>query len=1532
MVKFIHSLLKLTSVFLLLIAGSAKADLTHRWSFNSAAGAAGAGTIVADEVSASPAVVRGNGATFDGTGITLPGTTNCGASDATISGYIDLPNGLVSSKTNLTVEVWATPIDGRSWQHLFEFGRLNTAGDGAGAPGEWTGTADATPAGGSVSGDTLLLTLCRGSNLNQQRQSSRHDGGSEVPLDANLPTVAGTQYHYVLTYEDGVGAFGAGGGQVTWYRDGVAVTSADIAFHLNDLQDVNNWLGRNQWSVLSTTNARYEEFRLYDHAFDAAEVIASRDAGPDAGFGPPVPQDDTFTIHDGQKINGAVLGNDAGPFDVSTVEIVQAPIHGSATPDTATGRILYSHDGAGAGNDSFTYRVTGVGGISVPATVNVEIPASLRISNSDINIPSEPPSTALTVVPAFAGLTFNQPTDVAIAPGDSSRLWVTQKNGIVRLVPDTAAAPPVRLTFFDLPALLATRGEAIGNPGNERGLLGIVFHPDYQTNGYFYLFYSVNVGGTNYSRLSRFSVDAADPNLADSTSELILMQQEDDFGLHLGGDMHFGQDGYLYFSTGDEGGQFDGSSNGQRIDGDLFSGIMRIDVDKLPGNPEPHPHPSVPTDIGVARYSIPADNPYVTVDPTILYNGQDLPSETVRTEYWANGFRNPWRFDIDPVTGEVWCADVGQNMWEEINVVTAGGNYGWSFREGLHDGPRVGETPAGWTGVDPIYEYGHGSGEFQGNSVTGGLVYRGSSYPELEGAYLFSDFVSGNIWALRRPGGEVEVERIAGEGGIVAFGIDPSTEDVLLVDYNNNRLMRLATGSDLPGSFPQTLSETGLFSDLTDLSPAPGLLPYEPNLRFWSDFADKTRWFMIPDGASQMTWSADDAWTYPDGMLWVKHFDLELERGNPATSRRIETRVLVKNEAGTYGVSYRWNEDQSDAALVEDGGDDFEIEVIEEGVPRMQQYHVPSRAECSACHTPQAGHVLSFNTRQLNQEFSIAGFPGNQLDTLTAHGFFDNTPDAGASLPRFYRPDEPGATLEQKARSYLAVNCSNCHMAGGTADGSWDGRAHLTLEQTGLINGAATNNGGDPANMLIVPGDQGHSIVANRVAETNGFSRMPPIGSSELDQEAITLLTDWINDLATPAPANLTATDGTSPTQVDLAWEAAPDAVSYEVWRSSSDDSATAALLGTTPNLTFSDASGSAIQNLFYWVKSVTASATSGFSNSDNGFRSMPLVMNVTASMDTHSDRIVVSWSGLGDAGSYDVYRSLTNDFGIASLLGNVVPVSFDDLTAVSGATYYYWVIGRNDYGTGIQSAVASGTESLATPGALTASDGDFENRVAITWNVVTDADGYRIFRHTANDSGAAVEIHSTAGLSHDDLTGELDTVYFYWVEAFNSDADSLFSNPDQGHREEATVISLPDLTIGKTAAQRKGDGIYNASGAGQSHTIKTKKRAVKYRSHLQNDGESAEAFGLRGRGRSSKWDVKHYRVSGGRTNISAAVRLGTYESGVLAPAESVLYEIRIKPKSRTRNRKQTFRAWLQGNSTIDETVDRVMSITKNRP
>ena len=189
-------------------------------------------------------------------------------------------------------------------------------------------------------------------------------------------------------------------------------------------------------------------------------------------------------------------------------------------------------------------------------------------------------------------------------------------------------------------------------------------------------------------------------------------------------------------------------------------------------------------------------------------------------------------------------------------------------------------------------------------------------------------------------------------------------------------------------------------------------------------------------------------------MIWAKHFDLELDRGNPATSQRIETRFLVKTATGAYGVSYKWNAAGTEAFLVPESGEEFDLPVTNAGLASIQRYHIPSRAECLNCHTPEAGSALSFNTRQLNREGSaLAGLAGNFLTLLDTADYLVGLDEATTTLPRHVRPDETQFSLEARVRSYLAVNCAYCHHAGGSGPPSWDGSPQLNLWDTRLING-----------------------------------------------------------------------------------------------------------------------------------------------------------------------------------------------------------------------------------------------------------------------------------------------------------------------------------------------------------------------------------------------------------------------------------------------------------------------------------------------
>ncbi len=898
------------------------------------------------------------------------------------------------------------------------------------------------------------------------------------------------------------------------------------------LQDVAGLSSSNLYgSVLTGTNTYTGDYiRLDDVSADgtgALNIVLTSQPGQwqmdVTGFqlrvdsAPPVAIADSATLHSGQKALINVLANDTGSITPAGVTIEQAPQFGTAAPD-ATGRILYSHTSGAPASDSFTYRASGPVGTSLPATVSIQFSTSLRVANGAFNVPGAPPPTAIAVANAFSGLTFSQPVCMASPPDDTQRLFVCEKTGVLKLIPNVTAATPTQSVFLNLPTLLTSRGESL-NAGGEQGLLGLAFHPSYAVNRYFYIFYSVTRSGATYQRVSRFTTQVGNPNAADTSSERILLEQFDEASNHNGGGLAFGPDGYLYISVGDEGGGDDTYNNSQRINRDFFSGMLRIDVDKKAGSLNPNNHAAVLRDAGVARYAVPPDNPYVGATS---FNGVAITPASVRTELWAVGLRNPWRFSFDPATGDLWCADVGQNAYEEIDLLTRGGNYGWAYREAVHAGPKT--PPFGFSSIDPIYEYPHGSGTFQGNSVTGGIVYRGAKISSLVGAYVFADYSSGNIWALRYDATTVQIERIAGYSSLVAFAPDPSNGDVLMASIYEGTIRRLVS-TPAVGAYPQTLSATGVFADLSDLAPNPGLLPYEPNLAFWSDFAAKRRWFAMPDAASRMTWFREGPWTLPTGMLWVKHFDLETTRGNPATSKRIETRVLVKTAAGAYGVSYRWNDAQTDATLVADEGVTFPVNIVDNGVPLIQNWQIPSRANCVTCHNTQAGSTLSFNTRQLNRANTMNGFSGNQIDLLSGGGYFANLPEPTISLPRHARPDETTQPVEDRARSYLAVNCAYCHMDGGTAPTAWDGRPELNLAQTGLINGSATSNGGNPANKLIVPGDPAHSIVLSRISLTNGFTRMPPLASNELDAVDISLITNWINQLPpdTGAPPSPTA-------------------------------------------------------------------------------------------------------------------------------------------------------------------------------------------------------------------------------------------------------------------------------------------------------------------------------------------------------------------------------------------------------------------------
>jgi glucose/arabinose dehydrogenase len=329
--------------------------------------------------------------------------------------------------------------------------------------------------------------------------------------------------------------------------------------------------------------------------------------------------------------------------------------------------------------------------------------------------------------PFIAGLT--SPVKITNAGDGSNRLFIVEQGGTIRIYDGGMLPTP----FLDVSSLITA--------GGEQGLLSLVFHPNYATNGYFFIYYTNTVGDVV---IARYQV-SADPNIADAGSGVILLTIAEPFTNHNGGDMHFGPDGYLYFATGDGGST--GDPNNYAQDGaSLLGKMIRIDVDDFLTPP---------------FYIIPLDNPYVG-DPAV----DDL--------IWTIGLRNPWRWSFDRSTGDMWIGDVGQGAAEEINFRAAGAtggiNYGWRCYEGNSDYNIAGcSAPAAY--VFPIFDYPHdlSTGGF---AVTGGYVYRGAEYPILQGYYICADYVSGNAWLIRSDGGGGWITRMqAGlPGSIVSFG------------------------------------------------------------------------------------------------------------------------------------------------------------------------------------------------------------------------------------------------------------------------------------------------------------------------------------------------------------------------------------------------------------------------------------------------------------------------------------------------------------------------------------------------------------------------------------------------------------------------------------------------------------------------------------------------------------------------------------------------------------------------------------------
>jgi glucose/arabinose dehydrogenase len=343
-----------------------------------------------------------------------------------------------------------------------------------------------------------------------------------------------------------------------------------------------------------------------------------------------------------------------------------------------------------------------------------------------------------------------RPIVLTHAGDDSNRVFVATEHGVIHVFSNDPKATKTKV-FLDLQDRVT-----YDDNQNEEGFLGLAFHPEYKKNGELFVFYTTKKGKfTNV--LSRFRVDPKNPDRADPASEEVLLTIVKPFWNHDGGTLCFGPDGFLYVAVGDGGSANDPFNNGQNLK-TILGKVLRIDVNRKGKE---------------TKYAIPEDNPFVK-------------RAGARPEIWAYGLRNIWRMSFDRKTGALWAADVGQNLYEEINLIVRGGNYGWNVREGLHPFGVHGVGPRPDL-IDPIWEYHHDIGK----SIIGGHVYRGKRLPELAGAYLYADYVTGRIWALRYDENKKRVtanRRFKDRGQIIfSFGEDEPGEVYFLTETNTGQ-------------------------------------------------------------------------------------------------------------------------------------------------------------------------------------------------------------------------------------------------------------------------------------------------------------------------------------------------------------------------------------------------------------------------------------------------------------------------------------------------------------------------------------------------------------------------------------------------------------------------------------------------------------------------------------------------------------------------------------------------------------------------
>lgn len=708
----------------------------------------------------------------------------------------------------------------------------------------------------------------------------------------------------------------------------------------------------------------------------------------------------------------------------------------------------------------------------------------------------EPPHAFVTTI-VSPQLKFAEGLELAAVPG-TDRLLVVERRGRIASFPvraDVQSADDV----IDLLALHPKLDNAYG----------VALHPNFRATRQIFVCYAMPEGQADGTRVSRFMLTSLDPLRADPASEDVILTWR--AGGHNGANLQFGPDGYLYISTGDAGPAAppDLYATGQDVS-DFEAAILRIDVDHR--------------DAG-KNYRVPPDNPWVERGMASGAGSASSAARSIRPELWAYGLRNPWKMSFDRATGNLWCGDVGWEMWEMVHLITRGANYGWSAYEGSQPiKPALANPLAPIT--RPVVAHPHS----EAASITGGFVYHGKRFPELANAYVYGDFVTGKIWALWHDGSQIaRHEEIADTPhAIVTFG--QSDEGELYYLHYAGRETTLHQLERNPqavhaSQFPRTLSATGLFADVARQQPAAGVYTFEITSPLWEDGATARRLIGLRDNSTIVTQvkverdertnrvRADYTTTWPKDAVLVRTITLgSLALAPEDRGRPVETQVLHFDGRDWNGYTYQWDEAGKDAVLVPASGAEATLRVSADpnamGRSRDYTWRFQSRAECLRCHNTRTTGALAFNPAQLK------GTGNAQINALVDREIIDAN-----FLEQTRLGGESSVGPNASARALLQTNCAHCHTAhAGGSVALFLGQELLTPQMN--VVGVAPTQGsfGLKHPRIVAPGDPWNSVLAVRMAKT-GSGHMPLVGARDVDVEGLKVIEDWIARMPSEHPA-----------------------------------------------------------------------------------------------------------------------------------------------------------------------------------------------------------------------------------------------------------------------------------------------------------------------------------------------------------------------------------------------------------------------------